>query len=259
MGRWAASVLVGVALLTACTKTPDYVIGEGDMAELLADMHEGEAVVELNPSAYRDDSVKKALKQSILMKNGVTQEQFDTSLIWYGHNLDVYNEVYEDVVSILEKRQEKAREDAVKAGEKLVAAGDSVDIWDLPHSLLFDRRQAGGLAQVAFSYPADSETKPGDRFVWKLAMVNTRNSADMLLGVDYSDGTSEYQTRQALPGMLVDLILQSDSARTISRVYGYMTYRIGTESSVFADKITLSRTRFNREIYTAHPYQRKVK
>lgn len=160
--------VAAAALLSSCSKTPKGVIPEKDMAVLLADMAEGDAVVELNRSDYGSDESRKALKQSILIKNGYTQADFDKSLMWYGHNLDVYGDVYDDVVSILEDRQRDARNEAKKVGERLVAAGDSVDVWQQSHSLLFDRRQCGGLVQLAFSYPADSEMRTGDRYEWRM-------------------------------------------------------------------------------------------
>lgn len=128
--------VAAAALLSSCSKTPKGVIPEKDMAVLLADMAEGDAVVELNRSDYGSDESRKALKQSILIKNGYTQADFDKSLMWYGHNLDVYGDVYDDVVSILEDRQRDARNEAKKVGERLVAAGDSVDVWQQSHSLL---------------------------------------------------------------------------------------------------------------------------
>ena len=112
--------VTAAALLSSCSKTPKGVIPEKDMAVLLADMAEGDAVVELNRSDYGSDESRKALKQSILIKNGYTQADFDKSLMWYGHNLDIYGDVYDDVVSILEDRQRDARNEAKKVGERLV-------------------------------------------------------------------------------------------------------------------------------------------
>ncbi|MDE6458729.1 MAG: DUF4296 domain-containing protein, partial [Muribaculum sp.] len=82
---------IGAALLfLSCDRTPDYVISPDDMASLLVDIHKGEGVVDLNSSAYRGDSARKVLKQSRYMRHGVTAEQVDTSLEWYGHNIEKY-------------------------------------------------------------------------------------------------------------------------------------------------------------------------
>lgn len=251
--------VAAAALLSSCSKTPKGVIPEKDMAVLLADMAEGDAVVELNRSDYGSDESRKALKQSILIKNGYTQADFDKSLMWYGHNLDVYGDVYDDVVSILEDRQRDARNEAKKVGEKLVAAGDSVDVWQQSHSLLFDRRQCGGLVQLAFSYPADSEMRTGDRYEWRMQMVNAKNAATLFVGVDYADGSSEFQSQSLMPEETASIVLQTDSSRTTKRVYGYMNYKMVMENAVFVDKISLSRSRLRQDIYNAHPYQRGLR
>ena len=114
----------GILLLSACKKVPDYVISENDMAELLADIHEANAVIEINPAAYNNDSLKKELKQSVFIRHNTTQEQFDTSLLWYGHNLDIYTEVYDNVIEILEERQKNIQKETLEAGENLIATGD---------------------------------------------------------------------------------------------------------------------------------------
>lgn len=246
-------------LASACKQTPGYVIPEDDMAELLADLQTANAVVELNPNAYKDDSLKKALKQSVYIKHNTTQEQFDTSLMWYGHNLDIYHEVYENVVTILEDRQKDVQKEARAAGEKLIATGDSVDIWSNSHNLIFDRRQVGESMLLTFSIPTDNDSRNGDRYVWKFKLTNARRPADLLIGVDYADGSSEYQTKSTTPDYATDITLQADSTKAVSRLYGYLHYRIQTESAVFVDRITLTRTRLNPANYSAHPYQRKIK
>lgn len=89
-------IIVALVLMFAsCDRTPDHVIKQKEMAALLADIHKGEGVIDLQSSHYRNDSAKKVLKQSIFISHGVTQEDFDTSLVWYGHNMDSYKDVYE--------------------------------------------------------------------------------------------------------------------------------------------------------------------
>ena len=80
-------------MLVACSSTPDYVLSEDDMAALLVDIHKGESYVDMHYNVYSDsrsDSLRKVLRQSILRKHNVSQELFDTSLVWYGHHIDTY-------------------------------------------------------------------------------------------------------------------------------------------------------------------------
>lgn len=251
-------VIIAIAtciILASCYKAPNDVISEGDMAELLADLTEADAIVELNRADYDNDEQRKILKQSILEKHGVTQDEFNNSLMWYGHNLDVYDDVYDNVITILESRQKDAQKEAKKVGEKLIAAGDSVDVWQMPHTLLHNRRQAGENLQLSFAYDADGEMRNGDRYKWQFAMVNSKSSARALLGIDYKDGSAEYQTIIVSPETLVKLELQTDSTKTPKRVFGYLKYQLTTEDAIFIDKISLSRSRVSSDNYSAHNYQ----
>ena len=90
-------ILAFPILFIACNRTPDHVIKQDDMAELMADMQLANAIVDAKYEEYLNDSLKKVLKQSVLIKHNVSKEKFDTSLYWYGQNLDIYKEVYDNV------------------------------------------------------------------------------------------------------------------------------------------------------------------
>ena len=97
----------------------------------------------------------------------------------------------------------------------------------------------------------------GDYGNW---MTNENVAAfDNALSGDITEFQSEFQTKHALPEMLTDIVLQTDSNRVAQRIYGYMEYTPQTESAVVFDKITLTRTRLDSERYNIHPYQRKTK
>lgn len=245
-------------LAAACSSTPDYVISRDKMASLLADIHEADAVVELDRQKYQNnDSAKKILKQSLLANHGITEQQFDTSLFWYGHNMDIYKELYDDVVKILEAREKDVVADMRKAGEKATLLGDSVDIWHISPRLIFDRRQTGKYAELTFSLPSDENSRQGDRFEWHFMLRNGKGEAKALIGVDYADGCSEYQTKDIEMDKSDMIVIQSDSLRTVNRIFGYLIYHMHTESAVFADSIMLYRTRLNKERYRFHGRQTK--
>ena len=99
-------------LAAACDRRPDGVLGKEDMARLLADIHKAEIVAETNTRTY-NDSLKRVLRQSVYARHGVTTEDVDSSLSWYGYNMEKYLEVYDRVIEILEKERDDAR---LKAG-----------------------------------------------------------------------------------------------------------------------------------------------
>lgn len=43
------------------------------------------------------------------MRHGVTREQFDTTLVWYGHHIETYMKIYDRVVERLKAENEEAK------------------------------------------------------------------------------------------------------------------------------------------------------
>jgi len=71
------------------------------MEEVLYDFQLAQAIVQNRYNDFNSDEKKEALLNSILNKHGVTKEVFDSSLIWYSDNIDVYLRVNDSVVSQL--------------------------------------------------------------------------------------------------------------------------------------------------------------
>ncbi|MDE6826066.1 MAG: DUF4296 domain-containing protein, partial [Paramuribaculum sp.] len=89
----AAAVILLTALSAVaggCNPAPDGVLSPDEMAEVLADIHIGESVSETERRVFNNDSIRRVLKQSILMKHGLNSETFDSSLMWYGQHIDLY-------------------------------------------------------------------------------------------------------------------------------------------------------------------------
>lgn len=239
--------VLSVMLFSACDRTPDYVIKPDDMAALLVDIHKGEGVVDLNTAAYRSDSARKVLKQSIYMRHGVTAEQVDTSLVWYGHNIEKYIEVYDKVIDELEKELKDA--DVAASGEKiqLAVVGDSVDAWNDTRY----RRFAYGYPadNLKFSFRRDENWEEGDVYTWRMFVANRLSPMKVTIGADYNDGTTDYVTTTVTSDGWNELKLQSDTARSLRYVYGFMEMTPKRGEIAYVDSITLTRTRFNPDVY----------
>lgn len=248
-------ILFTVLLLSGCGGKPGYVIGEEDMVSLLVDIHKGEAVAETNSGTYYNDSMKKVLKQSILIKHGVTQEQLDTSLVWYGYNIEKYAEVYDEVIKRLEAEEKDVVAEARKAGQVTMASGDSVNLWINEPVRYFSRHYGGG--DMTFNFTADETFRSGDRFQWAFRMFNNIDQAHLFMGIDYKDGSTSYIYKTTNTEGWNNFVLQADSTRVPRRVYGYMSYTPRKGEIVYLDSINLVRTRLNRSSYY-HIFSQKL-
>ena len=58
-GLYILSAIMGITLFSNCSSTPDEVLPQEKMAQLLADIHIGESIVDAERTKYYNDSLKK--------------------------------------------------------------------------------------------------------------------------------------------------------------------------------------------------------
>ncbi|MCM1077243.1 MAG: DUF4296 domain-containing protein [Bacteroides sp.] len=244
MRRLLPIITLTLILLVSCSKTPGYVISENKMAEIMADIHTAEAVVDANNSTFRQDSAKQAFIQSICMRHGVTTQELDTSLYWYGHNLQEYMNVYDKTIKILEDRIAEAEKAGGKSTEKMRTIsidGDSVNLWQGPSAI----RNSGNNPTdfLTFTFNHDRNWEHGDRYTVSVKPINPRSAVSMTIVVAYDDGTIEYVTRTEGSEGMKRLTLVIDSAKTATNVYGNIHYAPSKGEISYLDSISVVRTR----------------
>lgn len=165
------TVLASVA--AACGKQkPKEVIGPEKMEVLLIDIHKSEAFMESDYSYYAEENRKDSIENAILAKHGVSRTEFDTSLIWYGKNIEKYIEIYKRVIERLQ--EEDNRTIALMHGDKsntnsITRSGDTVDIWNKDRFAVLDCNIGSNI--VTFSVSSDDNFRDGDRFILKFKIV----------------------------------------------------------------------------------------
>lgn len=234
--------MLALSMITmSCDKTPDYVIKPDDMVDLLADIHKGESVIELNRSKYPGDSMRKVMKQSILLRHGVTQEQFDTSLVWYGHNIEKYIEVYDKVIEELEGEIKLADVSSDGTRVQMAVVGDSVDAWgDVRH-----RQFAFGEPSdiMKFNMRRDENWEKGDVYTWRFYVRKRISPMTWTLAADYNDGSTDYVYGFVSSEGWNEVTFVTDTAKVTSNLYGTIMLQPEPFESAYVDSITLVRTR----------------
>lgn len=244
-------ILLPLSLLLlslSCSRTPGYVISEDKMASLMVDLYVGDAVVEAEGRKYATDSSRLVLLQSIYARHGVTREQVDTSLQWYGNHIQVYMDVCNSAEELLQKRienVENAGGKSEKTRQGISIDGDSVDVWSGERY----RRISGNIPgeYITFSVNSDKNWDRGDCYTLSMNGFNTRQPVYMNMAADYNDGTTEISTLIAPAEGPHSLRLVLDSAKVASTVYGYIRYAPSGDEVSYIDSIRLVRTRGNND------------
>lgn len=243
-----------LVIAVACSKVPGYVIPPNEMAGILADIHVGEAVIELNRTDYRTDSAKMVMLQSVLAKHNVSKHDLDTSFNWYGHNISYYMEVYDKTIDLLERRVAETGNRI--AAENISIAGDSVDVWNYAPFITFNSMSPSSF--ITFSLNADENWEKGDSYTWRAKFTNNTENSIWGIMADYDDGSMEIFTSELTGDGWRELRFISDSTKTATRVYGYINAKPRGTTSIWADSLMLIRNRLDQESYRQHYRQQRV-
>lgn len=256
-------IMLGV-LAVSCRRTPSGVLSKKEMSRLLADMHVAESVVDLNQGEYQSDSMKRVLKESVLEHHGVTQEDLDTSLVWYGQHLDMYIKVYDDVIDILEKRNRELGTALVQSA--ITMAGDSVDVWSGLRYATIDNRTIS--RYLTFDIERDENWEKGDVYTWRLKLLDNDNlNVQWSIVAEYDDNQIESLTATSGNSDWNEVIFAGDSTKIPTRIRGIAEVRPSRSFShtdndggkVFPatfttniDSVSLIRKRLNPDSYRYH-------
>lgn len=245
------------ALLYACNGVPRYVIQPDEMAELMADIRVADAVVAVNRNEFNEEYKQLALRNAVFERHGVTSEQFDTSLIWYGHNMSVYQDVTKKSISILEGRLKQVN--ALAAGEAAMSvSGDSVDIWDASRFYIFSDR--GPSQYVVFEYDTDPNWEQGDVYTLRSRLITPAKYAQWNITAEYDDGAIETITSNVSldnPARQ-ELTLVTDSTRTATRISGWLNVEPVAARPAIVDSVSLMRRRSSPALARQRKYAQKL-
>lgn len=245
-----------------------------DMADLIADLHVAEAYMERHLDEFPNDSSKLVWKQSIFKKHGVTSQEYDSSLVWYAHNMEDYIKAHDKALGMLQERYDKLAKNKGKEGpspaesdktggpvkdmapgigkkhHKIInndATGDTTDLWQGQRQYMLTQGARQGF--IAFDLQPDAHKKPGDRYQLSCKLTRANNDFKVSLNVDYTDGSTSQITRNTNIDGWVSVDVQSDTTRQVRRIYGYVGYDIRHGSVAYVDSLMLLRTHFDQNNY----------
>lgn len=228
------------------------------MSEILADMFIAESVADMNRHQYTSDSSRRLLKQAVLAAHGYSSEDFDTSLVWYGHNYSTYNDVYDRTIEILEEKSAEAGTALIQANATFY--GDSVDIWSGSKYAVVNRRVPS--KYIKFGLECDENSEPGDFYTWRVKLIDDMSrSVRWFMLANYSDSTTEYLNSTTSSMGWNEMMFVTDSTRTLTDISGYFEIIIDRDiqeqkvKDIWLDSISLIRKRVNPEVYDMNRYK----
>jgi hypothetical protein len=184
-------------LFSCVPDRPSYVLSEDDMEDVLVDYHLALAIAEVQVGDLQSN--RYILTQAALRKHGVTEEELDSSMLYWCRNSEKFVKICDRVS---ERLNYMAESQGVERQERnpysyLATEGDTANVWNLREGVVVVPNIVDNI--YSFTIEADTTYHPGDNFMWAFTtqFLNSDhyNEAYALLSIHYDNdsivGTSQ--------------------------------------------------------------------
>jgi Uncharacterized conserved protein len=234
--------------LVACSRVPQGIIPERAMQQILCDMHLADAIIISDYYSFQTDEDKKALFQSVFDKHNITEAVYDSSLVWYGKNLDVYMQVYNMALAEVKKRIEEMGE--IEPERDLSSNEDMVDIWSISRNHEFYPSSLSN--NLLFNIKPEDEFSSGSIFVLSLRVFglvsDISSPIEVHLRAEQNDTTIIMNNTIPNDGFH-EFIIRTNPSRKVKQVHGYIRLNSDTVSyhKVYLNDFRLMKYRYGSE------------
>lgn len=248
--RWCCGICIGALVLVSCqVERPKTVMSDAQMEAVLYDYHIARAMGDEVPY---DESYKRVLYvESVFKKHGITQADFDTSMVWFARNPEVLSKIYEKVNDRLRAERDHVNSlIAIRDNKpKESLPGDSIDVWMWQHIY-----QLTGMPldnKVTFLLPADSNFHDRDTLRWNVRFrfgerADTFHVPVMALQLLYKNDSLVGRVDKIKSSGIHTISLSADTLGPIKEVRGFVYYPLQQAGEpLLLDRISLMRYHAN--------------
>jgi len=188
-------LVAAAALMVSCKPSvPSEYIQPDDMEDLIYDYHVAQGIAMQQDGSQ--DYNRRLNFELVLKKHGLTQAQFDSSLVYYYTRADRFQEIYKHVQERLNNEAEKygaaVSEGPIKAAS---LSGDTADVWKGNRALMLLNDRPYHLYQ--FAQKADTAYRAGDSFMLSMnttwLMQQGNRQATVYLAITYANDSAVKQ------------------------------------------------------------------
>ncbi|MDR1746727.1 MAG: DUF4296 domain-containing protein [Tannerella sp.] len=243
-------MLIIIAFSASCSRTPKGILSEEKMRQVLVDMQLAEAMINSDQGKYGPMDERMRLYQAVFDKYHLTKAEYDSSLIWYGKNLDIYMQIYEMAEADVKQRIEAIGD--VKPEVTSQSSADSVDIW--VYRKYYELSPDALVNTVLFDFQPDEPYSSGSIFlfgmnVWGLPLPSaTETPIVVQLRAFQSDTIVSVKDTIRADGYH-ELMLRTISTKKVVRVYGYIRSDIRDVRyhKIYLDQLLMMKFRYGSQ------------
>jgi hypothetical protein len=180
-------------LLAACDGRPSGVLSQDKMANVLTEMHKTDASLAQKGLLYGRYSDKAPYYKFILKKYGITQAEFDSSLVWYTKNPIRFERVYDNVLVQLTSLQTDIKKGKYHKIDSIDQNIIKYNIWNkrTHYTLTKDSTRT----KLNFDIPFNNNLLFRDvyilKFLLRIAPEDSSTMQHIVLRINYANGKTD--------------------------------------------------------------------
>ena len=230
MKRLFPLIILFILTIMACEDRPQNVLSRSEMEDVLYDYHMMQGIINQLPGEERTEKAQDYIN-AVYEKHGITEAQFDTSIIYYNRHAEDLHKIYKN----LKERYNAANEEIqiVNGNNDMMAiyetGGDTTNLWSSASLYAFHNKSL--LNKESFTIHADSSFHKNDQLILTLTPLFIRESRDdydislsVGLSVMYTDGKHIGTTRTITNNGTQQLTLKTDAEKEVKSVTGFFYY-----------------------------------
>ncbi len=147
---------------------PRELIQPGEMEKILYDYHLADGMA-MADGSYEDLSLRRTVyREAALRKHGVTQAEFDSSLVYYYRNTELLHQIYERLAKRLNDESVNLGSTANEMSQLggAVGQGDTTTVWTYPHAVALMPIAPYNI--ISYSVKADTSYHAGDKMIFSV-------------------------------------------------------------------------------------------
>ncbi|MDR2691280.1 MAG: DUF4296 domain-containing protein [Dysgonamonadaceae bacterium] len=229
------------AFCFACDNRPSRVLSGKKMESLLFDMYIAQAEIDNNHNVFSDSARKHDLLNAVFRKHGITQADFDSSLVWYSDNLEQYVKVNEKIIRRCAEMAEDLKTRQIENPEMLIAEETGV-VYPVKNRTFFLRKT--DLPQRVYTFQADTVLHEyNGAYDLRFCVLGLPPEIRPAVTFCVQCGDTAIVKRDSVRGNgFFTVSVSVLSAKPVSRLYGSIYFpEIDSDITLFFNHFTLSR------------------
>lgn len=220
-------ILLSAVLVFSCKpQVPDEFIQPDEFESILYDFHLADAIAEDENTGDTDAFSLSLNRNAVLKKHGISQAEFDSSLVYYVRHADRLHKIYENLSKRLSDEAltlGASANDISRYGD-LKSARDTSNLWNGITSCVLTTQTPYNV--MSFEIPADSSYHKGDKIIFSfktdfIYKSGTREGR-ALLAVEYKNDSIASRNISISANNDYSIMVADDNHKGIKAIRGFI-------------------------------------